>query len=139
MKEYPTHSWEYVVRSMREYAAANSYFAPMRDAVTQLAASPYASGLHPVLSMHTVRLYQHERASAADEEVRLDFEDGEFVVRHLPGGTPDPRFTINQPAGIWTRRGSNAMALLERALHQLRWFNEYRSVRPADPHGDSAV
>src|SRR6266516_4985174 len=92
MKEYPTHSWEYVVAAFDETAAANNYFAPMLAAVEQLAASPYADGLYPILSMHTVRLYQNERVTEIDEELRLDFEDGQFVVRHRSGFTGDPRF-----------------------------------------------
>jgi hypothetical protein len=95
MSLYRTHSWEYVVAALRERANGAPYFAPMRDAVAQLAGSPYACGLHPILSMHTLRLFQHERVDVTAEEVRLDFEDGEIVVRHRSGSTPDPRFTAD--------------------------------------------
>ena len=131
MLEHRTHTWEYVLGSLRKLAAANAYFEPMRDAMAQLAASPYAAGLYPVLSMHTVRLYQNEHYSAFDEELRLDFEDAEFVLRHRSGSTPVPQFAKSKVAGVWVKRGPQAMPLLERAFHHLRWFNEY-SVRPDD-------
>jgi hypothetical protein len=111
----------------------------MRDAVEQLATSPFAAGLYPVLSMHTVRLYQHDHAGPEDEEVRLDFEGGAFVVRHRTGATPDPRFTLQPTPGVWTKRGPDAIVLLERAFHHLRWFVEYHAPGPDGPHPDPAV
>jgi hypothetical protein len=111
----------------------------MRAAVEQLATSPYAAGLYPVQSMHTVRLYQQDRVAPTDEELRLDFEDEAFVVRHRAGPTPDPRFALRPPAGVWTKRGPDAMALLERAFHHLRWFVEYRGVVPDGSDHDPAV
>ena len=139
MLEYPTHTWESVVDFFRQLADANPAFAPMGAAVEQLATSPYAAGLYPVQSMHTLRLYQQERAGPTDEELRLDFEDGAFVVCHRAGETPDPRFTLRAPPGVWTKRGPDAIVLLERAFHHLRWFVEYRGVVPDGPHHDPAV
>jgi hypothetical protein len=108
MREYPTHTWEDALTAFRARAESNPAFAPMRDAVERLAASPYAAGLHPVLSMHTLRLYQHEHAGSEDEEVRLDYEDGAFVVRHRAGTTSDPRSALSRylgsgPSAVRTR------------------------------------
>ena len=139
MTSYPTHTWAYVVEFFCQLAEQNTAFAPMRGAVEQLAAAPYAAGLYPVQSMHTLCLYQHDRAGPEDEQLRLDFEGGEFVVRYRAGGTPDPRFRLRPTAGVWTKRGSDPMALLDRALDHLRWFVEYRAPGPIRPHRNPAV
>jgi hypothetical protein len=103
---------------------------PMGDAVARIAESRYAAGLYPVQSMHTLLLYQHDYAGPEDEQLRLDCEDGELVVRYRAGTTPDPRFALRPPPGIWEKRGTDVIALLERAFHHLRWFVEYKSASP---------
>jgi hypothetical protein len=132
MIEYPTRTWDAVRTFFRQLSESNAAFAPMHHAVEQLARSRYAGGLHPVTSMHTLRLYQHDAYSSFDEELRLDYEDGAFVVRHRTGTTPDPRFAIAPVAGVWTTRGSDPMALIDRAFHHLRWFVEYESTEHED-------
>jgi len=139
MIEYRTHTWPQVVAAFERLASMNDQFAPMADAVARIASSPYATGLYPVQSMHTLRLYQHERYAQTDEELRLDLEDGSFAVRHRAGTTPDPRFTLSEPVGVWEKRGPDAMALLERAFHHLRWFVEYDAPRSLDPDHDPAA
>ena len=126
MIEYLTQAWPDVVSFYDRLVDEASDFAPMAEFVRQLAASPYAAGLHPVTSMRTLRLFQHDHVAGTDEEVRVDFEDGVFVVRHRAGATPDPHFALRPPPGVWTKRGADGFALLERAFHHLRWFVEYR-------------
>ena len=127
MTRYATHSWPYVVSFFENFGRTYPEFAPLGPAVAQVAASRYAAGLYPVQSHHTLLLYQHDHAGPEDEQVRLDWEDGEFVVRYLNGRVRDPRIAIVPPKGIWTKRGPEAMPLLERAFHHLGWFVEYRA------------
>jgi hypothetical protein len=107
MTSYPTHTWAYVVEFFRQLAEQNTAFAPMRGDVEQLAVSPFAAALYPVQSMHTLCLYQHDRAGPEDEQLRFEFEGGEFMVRYRAGSTPDPRFRLRPTAGVWTKRGSD--------------------------------
>jgi hypothetical protein len=121
MSRYPTHSWHDVVDQFRKYSPA-----PLADAVAQIAASRYA-GLHPVASMHTLLLYQHDPAGhPEDERLVLDYESGEFVLRYQPGRVPDHAAALRVEQPTWTKRGKDSMALLDRAIHHLRWFVEYR-------------
>lgn len=126
MSEYPTHSWATVVERFRDLAAAVPSFAPLAAGVAQIAASRFASGLHPVASMHTLLLYQHERRRPDDEQLRLDLEGNELVLRYDPGRLPDRPAALRVQERAWTKRGPDALPLLERALHHLRWFVEYR-------------
>ncbi len=139
MTRYPTQSWSDVVAFYRWLATENAYFAPLRDAVELLAASSYAAALHPRTSMQTLLLYQHQRAGPEDEELRLDFEQGTFVVRYRSGAAPDPRFRLRETPGVWTKRGPDALALLARAFHHLRWFAEYHTPAASTPPRDPAV
>lgn len=133
MTRYPTHSWDYVVPMFHQFAAEVPALALLGPAVARVAASRYAAGLYPVQSMHTLLLYQHDRAGNEDEQLRLDCEDGELVVRYRCGATPDPRFALVPPAGVWTKRGDDVIALLERAFHHLGWLVEYRTAAATSP------
>src|SRR5690349_2971929 len=130
---YSTHSWSSVVDAFRGLGQQAPDLAPLGEAVARLAASRYAAGLHPVQSMHTLRLFQHDVAGPDDEELRLDYEDGQFVVRYRRGADPDPRLSIAPPARMWTKRGADAIAMLERAVHHLGWFVEYRAASRTAP------
>ena len=116
---FAAHSWESVLAGFSDLARDNPVFVPMNAAVEQIAHSSYASGLFPVKSMQSLHLYQHERFEPYDEQLHLDCEEGAFVVRYLSGG--DPRYP-------WTKRGPDALALLDRAIHHVRWFSEYRTA-----------
>lgn len=135
MIEYPTHTWPQVVAEFISLAEAEPSFLPLSHAVEQLASSAYASGLCPVKAMHTLQLYQLDRFQLGDERLLLSYENGAFVVRHLARGTPDPLLSL-QPVGGWTKRGPDALSLLARAFHHLRWFVEYDGTVPAG--GDRA-
>ena len=129
MREFPAyehHGWPEVVEFFERLAIENRYFVPMREFVNRLAASEYASGLHPMQSMHTLILSQHEHVHAYQDRVTVSFEAGEFVVRHQGGPT----------SAEWTKRGADGMASLERFFHHMRWFTEY--TRAGD-HPDAAV
>jgi hypothetical protein len=126
MISYPSQAWPDVISFYDHLARDTPALAPMAAFVHHLAASPYSAGLHPVTSMQTLRLFQHDHVEGTDEEVRVDFEDGAFVVRYRAGATPDPRFALRPPPGVWTKRGPDGIALLERAFHHLRWLVEYR-------------
>jgi hypothetical protein len=124
---YEAHSWHYVLSSFRDLAGVNPYFAPMAAFVDRLAGSAYAAGLFPVMSMHTIRLYQQQHYSMHDDEIRVDFDSGEFIVRYRSGGSAP---------GVWTKRSADGFAALERCLHHLGWFVEYNGhggrTRPGD-------
>src|SRR5579871_1232813 len=105
MTEYSTQTWPAVVAAFHELGSAALVFRPLARAVEQLAASPFAPGLYPVKSMHTLQLYQRHRYNLGDERVQLGFDDGQFVVRHLPHGTPDPDLVLAPRAGVWTKKG----------------------------------
>ena len=139
MIEDGTHTWHWVVSSFRDDAADAPFLAPMAGLAERLATSPYAAGLFPVRSMHTIRLYQQERNSVFEETIQIDFDHdaGEFVVRHFsPGGGRYYAgglriFNQYQPApGVWMRRSRDGFAALERCFHHLRWFVEYDGVVP---------
>jgi hypothetical protein len=123
----PTHEWSAVVQHFDSLADVSERWVPMRDCVRRIAAGPLASGMYPVASLHTLRLYQHQVARHDDDELRLDWESSEFVLRYLPGSgvKRDPRFALAEPPGIWKKSGDDGLALLERALHHLRWFVQY--------------
>jgi len=77
--------------------------------------------------MHTLLLYQHDLAGhPEDERLVLDYESGEFVLRYQPGRAPDHPAALPAVPATWTKRGNDALALLDRAVHHLRWFLEYR-------------
>jgi hypothetical protein len=114
-----------VVDGFRDLADVPA-LAALAGAVPQIAASRYAAGLHPVKSMHTLLLYQHDRAGPEDERLVLECQGGELVLRHEPGRLPDRTAALRVPPTPWTKRGPDALALLERAFHHLRWFVEYR-------------
>jgi hypothetical protein len=123
MTEYPAHTWPSVVDFFRSLAAANEQFAPMHRFVDELAHSPYAAGLYPQQSMHTLRLSQQPMISDQAERLSIDYEDGAFVVRYRGGPT----------APVWTTRDANGIRALKRLFKHLRWFIEYStsSSRPA--------
>lgn len=125
MPRYPTHSWPDVVDGFRELADVPA-LAPLAEAVAQIAGSRFAAGLYPVQSMHTLLLYQHDRAGPEDERLLLDAESGELVLRYQPGRLPDRAAAVRVTEAAWTGRGTDVLPLLERALHHLRWFVEYR-------------
>ncbi|HEX8454053.1 MAG TPA: hypothetical protein VF647_18345 [Longimicrobium sp.] len=107
----------------------------MADFVERLAGSRYAAGLFPVKSMHTVRLYQQQRYSTWDDEIRVDYDSGEFVVRYLSGGVwrhLEPRAA----PGVWLKRSPDGFEALERCFHHLRWFVEYHGVDAQTTPGD---
>lgn len=128
--EYRTHTWEAVARSFARLGREVPRFAPLGAAVAEVATSRYAAGLFPVQSMHTLLLYQHDRAGPGDDQLRLDWDGEQFVVQYLAGAKRDPRFALQPQARVWTKRGPAALPLLERAFHHLRWFVEYH-----DPTG----
>jgi hypothetical protein len=88
----------------------------MRAFVEAVAGSRYAPGLFPVQSMHTLRLFQQDHFSFDDDQIKVNLEDGEFVVRYSSGGASAP---------AWTKRAEDGFAALERCLEHLRWFVEY--------------
>ena len=123
MPEYPAQTWSSVIERYRRLAVANPYFAPMRDLVERIAASRYASGLHPLVSMQTLRLSPRERFNLQTDEVRIDCENGEFVVRYQGGPA----------AAIWTKRDPDGFAAFERFLEHIRWFVDYRGAPSNGP------
>ena len=123
---FPTHSWPQVVDSYR-WLADVPELALLATAVPAIAATRYAAALYPVASMHTLFLYQHDRAGPEDERLALTCEGGELVLRYHPGRLPNRIAALRVPEAPWTKRGSDAVVLLERALHHLRWFVEYRA------------
>lgn len=123
MTRYPTHSWPRVVAGFRDIASIGPGFAALADGVAELAASRYATGVYPVKSMHTLLLFQHDPAGREDEHLTLETDGTALVLQYHPGRLPD-RGT-SEP--VWTKHGTDAVALLERALHHLRWFVEYRA------------
>ncbi len=125
MTRSKTHLWPDVVSFFQSRDASVPEFAAMGAAVAALAQSRYATGLHPVQSMHTLILYQHDRAGPEDERLVLEVEGGELVLRYQPGRWPERTAALRTSPPEWTKRGSDAVALLERALHHLRWFVEY--------------
>jgi len=126
MARHATHSWRWVVDAFAELADVPS-LAPLAAAVAQIAASPYAAGLYPVKSMHTLALYQHDRAGSEDERLVLTCDGSELVLRYRPGQWPERTAALPAPEPEWEKRGSDALDLLERAFHHLRWFVEYRT------------
>ena len=126
MTRYPTHSWSYVVDAFQRLADVPE-LAPLASAVPAIAATRYAPDLYPVKSMHTLFLYQHDRAGVEDERLALSCEDGQLVLRYQPGRLPNRVAALRVPEAPWTKRGPDAVALLERALYHLRWFVEYRA------------
>jgi len=132
MDSYRTHSWPYVVDAFGELSAAVPSFAPLSDAVAHVAASPYAPGLFPLKSMNTLRLYQQDHYATGEEHLRLDYEDGELVLRYHSALAQDRRFALRVEPGVWTKRGPDVIALLDRAFHHLRWFVEYRTTTVED-------
>lgn len=125
LAEHPAHSWPSVVQFFRGCARADPYFEPLHQLVARLADSRLAQGLFPVKAMHTIYLYQQDRWSDADDVVRVELQDGEFVVQYFPGASR-PRGT-GTPA-VWARRGTDGFAILEGCLRHLGWFVEYRGV-----------
>ena len=121
----PAHSWPSVVQFFRGSAGANPDFEPLHQLVARLAESRLAQGLFPVKSMHTIYLYQQDRWSDADDVVRVEFQDGEFVVQYFPGDSR-PRGT-GTPA-VWARRGKDGFAIVEGCVRHLGWFVEYRGA-----------
>jgi hypothetical protein len=127
MKEFAAHEWPAVVAHFDSIAASDHHWVPLRDCVRRLSGLPIASGLYPIASMQTLRLFQHAAVRLYDNELRLDWVRGEFVVRYLAGtgSKRDPNFALTLPPGTWTKRGADGLVLLDRALHHLRWFVEY--------------
>jgi hypothetical protein len=101
--------------------------APLANAVPQIAASRYAAALYPVKSMHTLLLYQDGGAGPEAERTVLECQGGELVLRYEAGRLPDGAVALCVPPTPWTKRGPDALTPLERALHHLRWFVEYRA------------
>lgn len=134
MIPHEAHSWQDVACSFRDLADENAYFAPMAAVVERLARSPYAAGLFPVKSMHTVRLYQQQRYFVWDDEIRVEYDSGEFVVRYFSGGG----FRHLEPRaapGVWMKRSPDGFAAFERCLHHVRWFVEYDGVGAGPSQG----
>lgn len=123
--EWPTHDWTSVVEFFDDCAQHDPYFAPMHQFAMRLAESRYASGVFPVQSMHTIRLYQRERYTDDDAFVHVRFEQGAFTVGYV-SGTSHPHF-LGTPAK-WSRHGEDGFAILEGCFRHLGWFVEYRSA-----------
>jgi hypothetical protein len=96
----------------------------MRDLAEQIASSQYGSGLNPITSHATLILSPHERFNFLNDEVRIDFIDGQFQISYKGGPS----------SATWVKRDRDGFAALERFLHHIRWFVEYRS-----PSGDSVT
>jgi hypothetical protein len=128
MTRYPTHSWPSAVASFRDDASIGPSFAALADGVAQIAGSRYATGLYPVQSMHTLLLFQHDCANSfEDEHLALETDGTALVLQYHPGRLPDRPAALRTSEPVWTKHGTDAIALLERALHHLRWFVEYRA------------
>ena len=126
-----TQSWESVASGFRGIADANPGFARMAHMAEQLAASPYAAGLFPVQSMHTIRLYQHDRYSASDDAIQIDidFDTEELVVRYRAWRFSES-YTLPELERSWTKRTRDGFAAVERCIQHLHWFVEYDGVVP---------
>ena len=120
MAGYPHHTWPQTVRLFDEIAAEQPRLALMRAFVGQVAASKYAAGLNPLTSHATLLLSPNDTLLTGYDEVKIDLEDGEFVVRYH--GSPT--------SATWTTRDTNGMAALERFLQHIRWFVEYNRAPP---------
>ena len=137
MDGYRTHDWHWAASTFRDDADEYPRFAPLAGLMERLAASPYASGLFPVRSMQTIRLYQHDRYSVTSDAIHIDFDFDakEFVVQYraLPFSKT---YTTPERERCWTKRSRDGFAAVERCLHHLRWFVEYDGVVPysISPH-----
>lgn len=140
MAQDRTHSWEWVVSSFRSAADENPVFAPLADLAERLAASPYAAGLFPVKSMHSLRIYQHDTYSASDDAIHIDFDfdAAEFVVQYRSLRFSNS-YTTPDREKRWTKRTRDGFAAVERCLHHLRWFVEYNGVVPGGTGLDLAT
>jgi hypothetical protein len=98
----------------------------MSSLVDQIAASRYAFGLHPVLSMLTLQLYQNPQYDPdRDAKITIDYDSaaGEFVVQYLAGPYRVP-FSTHSIESHWTKRHQDGFVALERCLQYLRWFTD---------------
>jgi hypothetical protein len=136
--ERQTHSWTSIVEFFAYCAEGNPYFAPLHQFGVRLAESRYASGVFPVQSMHSVRLYQNGRYTDVDPFIHVRFEHGKFTVVYIPGASR-PRL-LGTPAE-WSRRGEDGFGILEGCFRHLGWFVEYRvagdvaaSSEPSEAH-----
>ena len=78
--------------------------------------SPYARGLYPVTSHDRLRLFQTERWSPYDDEIRVEYRGGEFVVEHHLRRWPRP---LAGAASI--TRCAGGFAAVESALRRACW------------------
>lgn len=132
MSEYQTHSWPSVVSFYQDGARGHSRLIPMAALVEQIAASRYASGLHPVTSHYHLHLFARERFDFSDDQIHIDHDGELFEVRYTSSPRVRPH-SLTPITSDWSKRSRDGFDALERCLHHLRWFTEAQqsSSRPA--------
>ena len=130
MTPYQTHSWASVVAFYREGASQAPRLAPMAGLVARIAESAYAAALHPVTQHYLLRLFTHDRFTFHDDQIQIDHDGEEFIVRYISA----PRV---QPASVlpitsdWSRRSADGFDALERCLDYLAWVVRERPASPS--------
>jgi hypothetical protein len=131
MADYTTHTWESVIAFYRAYAGTDPVAAGMAHITEQLAASRFASGLHPVTSHFLLRLFAHETFDFADDQIQVAHDGDEYVVNYVASGRVHP--TAQAAArSSWSKRSPDGFRAVERCLDYLQWFVEDSSF-PSRP------
>ena len=123
MADYTTHTWGSVISFYRASAATEPQAASMARLAEQLAASRFASALHPVTSHFMLRLFAHETFDFADDQIQVEHDGDEYVVNYVASG----RVHSNAQAPVrssWSKHGPDGFRAIERCLDYLRWFVE---------------
>ena len=115
-----TQSWQKVTMFYRDITGRNPFFRPMMELAEQIAASKYASRLHPWTSMHTLCISQTPEADLNKEVFRisLDPRDGALVFDFQETGSTLPKYQH------WIRRCSpdEGFSRFERFVQLKKWF-----------------
>lgn len=123
MADYTTHSWGSVIAFYRASAATEPQADSMARIVEQLAASRFASALHPVTSHFLLRLFAHEPFDFADDQIQVEREGDEYLVSYVASGRVHPN--AEAPArSSWSKRSPDGFRAIERCVDYLMWFVE---------------
>ena len=118
-----TRSWASVAEQFQSRANEDPRLAPLAALVGTLAVSAYARGLYPVTSHDRLRLFQSEWWSPFDDEISIEYQNGEFVVEHHLRSWPRPVV-----GGMSVTRGVDGLAALEAAIRRSGWFIRYQAT-----------
>ncbi|MDQ3567301.1 MAG: hypothetical protein M3397_04370 [Actinomycetota bacterium] len=108
-------SWKEIVEFYTRFASVNQQCHPMRQFVSQVAASKYAEAIFPKTSMHTLIVSQVAEFEWNREILKIDCSEQEFHFEYFEQPNVEQR---------WAKEccATEGFSAFERSLALKKWF-----------------